>query len=717
MKRLLAGLLIFSLGGSVTPARAADHLDSLYDRAKQCYYGLKASSARRAERSSWMDCIGQFLAVYDHQPKSAQAYTSVFTAGRLYDRLYDISHRPDDRARSLHFYNKVIAEYGDGRLTDDALYHQGEILLAQNQKREALGRFKRVAEFYPDSDHMEKVEKRLNELGARVQAPAAEPSSVMLESIDYSVAADGSIQIVANASGPLEWTQNKLTQPARVYFNFPNARLSGGFARDLQVKGGALSRIRASQFNENTSRLVLDFKPVDKLKVTTRREGGKLIIALTEIELSEEPGDNLQGVPLAPPGPATAMLPVPETAPDAKSIPGDEQRPEMAEAPSALALLNDLARQTAAEKRESRDEPRPEPQQIPLAQTAPAPSVPMEPAKIAENKVLKEEPRAEVLDTESVTALLDSIITEKPEAGAKAPEPTKAEKEPEPAPIAAAKSAAEPVAKPAAEPVAKKPVATKPLALLAQSAPAEPSRSAQTKDSPARVAQKITTIVLDPGHGGKDFGAQGRHGLHEKEVNLKVSKRLKQILETRYKFRVVMTRDDDTFIPLDKRGDVANELGADLFVSVHANAAERSSAHGIETYYLGIGHSAQAQQTAARENGKLVQSVKDDQVQQILASLISTTKINDSAMLAGHVQDQLYKNIKKIQPKVKDLGVKEGPFFVLHDTNMPSILVEVGFVTHRREENSLKDPKYLEQLAQAIAKGIHDFLNDRGPTI
>ena len=104
-------------------------------------------------------------------------------------------------------------------------------------------------------------------------------------------------------------------------------------------------------------------------------------------------------------------------------------------------------------------------------------------------------------------------------------------------------------------------------------------------------------------------------------------------------------------------------------------------------------------------------------MQQILASLISTTKINDSAMLAGHVQDQLYKNIKKIQPKVKDLGVKEGPFFVLHDTNMPSILVEVGFVTHRREENSLKDPKYLEQLAQAIAKGIHDFLNDRGPTI
>ena len=118
-----------------------------------------------------------------------------------------------------------------------------------------------------------------------------------------------------------------------------------------------------------------------------------------------------------------------------------------------------------------------------------------------------------------------------------------------------------------------------------------------------------------------------------------------------------------------------------------------------------------------RENGELVHSVKDDQVQQILASLISTTKINDSAILAGHVQEHLHSSIKKRYSHVKDLGVKEGPFFVLHDTNMPSILVEVGFITNSREEKRLRKSAYLDRLAASIARGIHEFKKDRGPTI
>ena len=178
-----------------------------------------------------------------------------------------------------------------------------------------------------------------------------------------------------------------------------------------------------------------------------------------------------------------------------------------------------------------------------------------------------------------------------------------------------------------------------------------------------------------------------------------------------------MTRKDDTFIPLEGRGKIANDKHADLFISVHANAAERSAAHGIETYYLGLGHSKQAQETATRENGHLVYSVKDDQVQQILASLISTTKINDSAFLAGHVQKSLHGSVKKRHSKVKNLGVKEGPFFVLHDTNMPSILVEVGFLTNKQEEKRLKSSRYMRLLAESIARGVHEFLQDKGPSI
>lgn len=224
-------------------------------------------------------------------------------------------------------------------------------------------------------------------------------------------------------------------------------------------------------------------------------------------------------------------------------------------------------------------------------------------------------------------------------------------------------------------------------------------------------------IVVDAGHGGKDQGAKSASGIHEKNVNLTIARHVKTILVNRFKYRVVMTRKDDTFIPLKERSEIANNRNADLFVSIHANAAKRKSAHGIETYFLGTTHNDDALAVAARENGELVHSVKDDQVQEILASLITTTKINDSSRLAGTVQDNLFKSTRKKYRDLKNLGVKEGPFYVLHGADMPSILVEVGFLTNRKESRMLSKPDYLYRLASSIAEGIHKYLQDKGPSI
>jgi len=229
--------------------------------------------------------------------------------------------------------------------------------------------------------------------------------------------------------------------------------------------------------------------------------------------------------------------------------------------------------------------------------------------------------------------------------------------------------------------------------------------------------KKAPLIVVDAGHGGKDLGAKGHRGLKEKNVNLAIALRLSNILKSRYGYRVILTRKSDKFIPLEGRGEIANNNNADVFVSVHANAAPRRGAHGIETYYLGSGHNEQAKATAARENGKLVKSVKDDQTQEILASMISTTKINKSSRLASSIQNHLYQSMRKKYSGIKNLGVKEGPFFVLHDTNMASVLVEVGFVTNRREESRLKQNSYLDMLASSIAKGIAKFVQDFDPMI
>ena len=132
---------------------------------------------------------------------------------------------------------------------------------------------------------------------------------------------------------------------------------------------------------------------------------------------------------------------------------------------------------------------------------------------------------------------------------------------------------------------------------------------------------------------------------------------------------------------------------------------------------MGTASNERALETAARENGELVHSVADDVVQEILASLISTTKINDSSRLASKVQNKMSKTLSKKFSGAQDLGVKEGPFFVLHQTNMPSILIEVGFVTNAKEEKRLKSKNYQNWLAESIARGIHEFLKEKAPSI
>jgi len=235
--------------------------------------------------------------------------------------------------------------------------------------------------------------------------------------------------------------------------------------------------------------------------------------------------------------------------------------------------------------------------------------------------------------------------------------------------------------------------------------------------SSERVGRSTPLIVVDAGHGGKDQGAKSAKGVHEKDVNLTISRHVKAILENRFKYRVVMTRQNDTFISLKKRSEIANKQNADLFVSIHANAAKRKSAHGVETYSLGETNNKGALATAARENGELVHSVEDDITKEIIASLFTNKKINDSSRLAKTVQKNIYRSSRKQFRGLKNLGEKEGPFYVLHGADMPSILVEVGFLTNPKEAHMLTKPKYLYRLASSIAEGIHEYFLIKPPSI
>lgn len=238
----------------------------------------------------------------------------------------------------------------------------------------------------------------------------------------------------------------------------------------------------------------------------------------------------------------------------------------------------------------------------------------------------------------------------------------------------------------------------------------EPQQVAEKKIKPVKrkPISKIRRIVVDPGHGGHDPGAVGFAGLQEKDVVLSIGLKLKELLENELDLDVIMTRSTDIFIPLEERTAIANKVNADLFVSVHANAAPNRNAAGIETYYLNLAKTEKAAQLAAKENGTSLEKVSV--LQAILFDLMANYKLNDSAHLAEEVQKALHRKARSHFPDVKNLGVKQGPFYVLVGATMPSILVEAAFLSNALEESRLKETSYQEMTAEGIMEGIRGYI-------
>lgn len=214
------------------------------------------------------------------------------------------------------------------------------------------------------------------------------------------------------------------------------------------------------------------------------------------------------------------------------------------------------------------------------------------------------------------------------------------------------------------------------------------------------------TVVLDAGHGGRDPGAIGVGGLREKEVTLRLANLLRPKLEDRG-FQVVMTREGDRTLSLEERSAIAEASRGDLFVSLHANAARRRTAHGIETYYLDENHERHSLTVAARENG--VPRSQVNALQRTLAKLRVSEVSPHSRRLAEQIQHELVNGLPSQYRPVSDLGVKKGPFYVLYLSSMPAVLVESGFLTHVGEAKRLADARYLEALAERIAEGLSGY--------
>ena len=218
---------------------------------------------------------------------------------------------------------------------------------------------------------------------------------------------------------------------------------------------------------------------------------------------------------------------------------------------------------------------------------------------------------------------------------------------------------------------------------------------------------RFSTIIIDPGHGGKDPGAVGYRGTLEKDIALDVAKRLEKKTKN-MKIKTVLTRDEDIFLKLGERTKIANENNGSLFISIHANAATDRRASGFETFLIGPNKNEAAVRVAARENAVLElegfsgkQLTNEDLIKATIAQSAFASK---SEQFAALVQEEIGKRVQG-----KNRGVKQAGFYVLMGASMPNVLVELGFISNLAEEKKLRSSQYREVLATAIFRAVEKY--------
>ena len=250
---------------------------------------------------------------------------------------------------------------------------------------------------------------------------------------------------------------------------------------------------------------------------------------------------------------------------------------------------------------------------------------------------------------------------------------------------------------------AQKPASAQKAATAKKSEPVKPD-AAQRQQASSLIEQlglTVKTIMIDPGHGGKDVGAAA-NGLYEKDIVLRAAKIIGAKLEARG-FRVLYTRTTDVFIPLEERTAMANVRKADLFLSIHCNAVEDPAANGLEVYSLNLARTQDAVRVAARENAVSAKRISDLQI--ILTDLMLNSKVKESKDLAGQVQGNILKSVRPKDP-LRDRKQREAPFYVLMGAKMPAILVELGYLTNPEEAKRLNNQEYITRMADGIVNGV-----------
>jgi N-acetylmuramoyl-L-alanine amidase len=473
-----------------------------------------------------------------------------------------------------------------------------------------------------------------------------------------------STRFIIDTSGPFEVRAERVFNPDRIYFDLQHARpwIAGHRNATEVVDDKLISRVRIAETTPGTTRIVFDLKIPANFRMSRLESPDRMVI---DIEAMHSDTLSVSSAPVVSP-PPLAYIP-PARLP---YIPPAQADTRSARAPARGASAAFVYPSGYGQVPHFR---------TPVIWTY-APALPI---PIAPPPPYLPDPALQI-------------------AMAKSPKPLSTAL---PAPVpAVSPNAALNVSNVSPTPSPKVMPATR--APLPYNAPSRPSDNASRSLTRA-LGLKVNRIVIDAGHGGHDDGTIGPNGVLEKDVVLDVALRLARLVQAKMGAEVVLTRSDDTFIPLQQRTAIANDHKADLFLSIHANSSPSPGVAGTETFFLNFTNSSAALDVAARENAGSDKSVGE--LKDLIQSITLNDKIAESETFAQQIENSIFAQAAKSNTVARNRGVKRAPFVVLIGASMPSVLAEIGFLSNTRDESNLAKPEYRQKIAESLLKGLSQY--------
>jgi len=650
---------------------------SPWDQAVAIREQFEAEPAGTHTKSEYAAVMDQFRAIYHGNPTDAHAARSVDQVAELLaeqgHELHDNKSLQDAEGQYA-FLAKAYPSYAKGANTKrDALLAEGNASATPVEATPAKNAPSSAKTHRSTVD--EEIARARSE--AAPQAASAAPVPVVQDAADTS-SEPSHKHALATVSGIRHWSTPTYTRvaidlgdevqyqaarvenPDRIYFDLHHTKL----AQELVGKSftitddGFLTKIRAAQFTNDVTRVVLDVHEVGEYSAFLLPNPYRLIIDIH----GKGPQQN-------------SAAPVErESATNAQPAPPEEH--QWSAPPQKNAESSGLPPMPVTDGSKGFGLPGKNTQNANVAQ----------PRVVIPQKPTQQKPVPNAVAARDNSADVASISDEQGRV--------EANSRPTSQPIVSRSTSRGTTSRKTAH-IAGEPAEVAP-----------PTADGQTSMMRA-LGLKIGRIVIDAGHGGHDSGTLGAGGIEEKDVVLDVALRLGKLLHDRLGAEVVYTRADDTFIPLETRTAIANKAQADLFISIHANSSQDPTARGVEVYYLNFTSDPDAMNVASRENAVSTQSVHE--LSDLVKKIALKDKIDESKELATDVDESLYAGIQKGNTGLKNRGVKKAPFVVLIGANMPSILAEISFVTNPDDAAKLETPTYRERVAESIYNGVAEY--------